>query len=1237
MTTALITSRLPHRADAELSEPIAVPAGRGARPPASGVLGALVLAAVYGVLAWVGLRWGIAHGVGAPIWPAAGAGFAALVIGGRRLWPGIALGYALASLANGLPQGVGATLAMAGGNALAAWLAVGLLERVAFRPSIEGVRDFLYFLLAAVAMAATSAAVAGSAYILASGLDAPAAADAWLQWLLGDLNGVLVVGTLVLAWQHGRAPRTARWWTQLVACLALALAVGVQVFLREGERLYTFLAYIPLIWAALTLHLRGATVVCLVFAVLGSWGTAVGVGPFRDPDIDTRVLDLQTFVLVMASTMLVLAVIADGRRLQRAVSLGETRLRLALEATRTGLWKIDLRSGAMTFSPECSAITGLGPRDVDPDRRGIERLVHRDDYPALREAFAEAVAADALFEAAFRIVRPDGSVAWLEARGRAIAEGEGAPTAMLGTITDISARKRDERRLAEQARLLDVSADAIFIRDLAGRIEYWSRGAEALYGYSADEARGQVASDLLRSEFPVPLHEIERHLREHDRWEGEVVHHRRDGSRVDVHARWMLNRDPGGRPVAVMQTHTDISARRRAEANAALLAAIDRHIAWSTQVDDVAGHGLRLLAGHFDLLRCTLSDIDLEQGEVRTLHEWTRDGGARVSGVHDAREFFTSEFGRRLVAGEVVAVDDLRTHPLTAAFASNYAPYGTMALAAASYVIEGRIAGTLTVASARPRDWTADELQVLREVVARLWPAIERARSVASLRESEARFRQVADSAPLMIWVSEPDGSCSYLSRRWSEFTGRMVGDDLGFGWLEVIHPDDREQAQQRLMQALGTQEGFAVECRALRWDGAWRWLHATARPRFGAGSEFLGYIGAIMDVTERRDAEDALREADRRKDEFLATLAHELRNPLSPLRTGLQVLNLTQDAEVARRTRQMMDRQLGHMVRLIDDLLDVSRITSGKVVLQRERIALQDAARSAIESVRPAIEAARHRFDVDLPAEPLWVDADATRLAQVMGNLLANAAKYTPDGGHIALRVHALEGQACITVSDTGLGIPRDSLDAVFGMFAQVNRTLDRAQGGLGIGLALARRLIQMHGGSICADSEGLGRGATFTVCLPLAAGAPVDASPLPVAEANGAAARVLVVDDNVDAAESLSTMFRLEGHDVRVAYSGTEGLVLACGFRPDIAFLDIGMPGMSGYELARRLRAEPGLAGLRLVAVSGWGGEADKAKAQAAGFVLHLTKPVETRAVLAALDARARAEAPVAPVGAG
>lgn len=756
------------------------------------------LAVAYGLLALGGMEWSRRYGTSVPVWPAAGVALAALVLGGRRLWPGVLAGYALAAALGPYPPGLAQLVAASAGVTLAAWLGAGLLERVAFHPGLESVRDFLHLMLAAAVSAVVAASLAGGAFALSAGLDAGAAAMLWMRWVLGDLNGMLIVGTLLFAWSAGRLPRSPRWWWQFAACLALAVGIGLQVFLREGERLYTFLVYIPLIWAALALRLRGATVVCLVLAGLGMLGTARGAGPFLDPDIATRVLDLQTFMLVMASSTLVLAVVADERRAHRALTLSEARLRLALEATGTGLWKLDLRSGAMTFSPECARVTGLGARDVVGTRECVVRLIHPEDLATVREAFLHALERQALFESVFRLCRPDGGEVWLEARGRAVPEGDGRPVTMLGTISDITGRKRDQRRLAEQARLLDLTADAIFIRDLAGRIDYWNRGAEALYGYTAAEACGRIARELLRSRFSRPFADVERQLHANDRWDGEIGHTCKDGSQVIVHARWVLNRGAHGRPVSVMQTHTDITARRRAEATAALLAAIDRDIAGAEGVDAMAASGLRLLGEHFGLLRCTLSDIDVEAGQVRTLHEWAEEGAPHVSGVRDAREFFTSELGRRLAAGEVVAIDDLRTHPLTAAYASNYAPYRTIALAAASYVIEGRIAGTLTVACAQPHAWRADELQVLREVVARLWPAIERERSLSALRESEARFRQMADTAPMMIWMSEPDGSCSYISRRWSEFTGRMPEDELGFGWAEAIHPPTTATKRRR-------------------------------------------------------------------------------------------------------------------------------------------------------------------------------------------------------------------------------------------------------------------------------------------------------------------------------------------------------------------------------------------------------------------------------------------------------
>ena len=380
------------------------------------------------------------------------------------------------------------------------------------------------------------------------------------------------------------------------------------------------------------------------------------------------------------------------------------------------------------------------------------------------------------------------------------------------------------------------------------------------------------------------------------------------------------------------------------------------------------------------------------------------------------------------------------------------------------------------------------------------------------------------------------------------------------------------------------------------------------------------GVTCAAIDITELKQAEQALVDRDVQKDEFLATLAHELRSPLAPLRTGLQVLKLTQDPGVAGRTRLMMERQLGQMVRLVDDLLDISRITNGKVVLRLARIELQAAIQSAIEAAQPLLDASSQVLRVDMPAEPIWLQADPTRICQIVNNLLTNAAKYSPHGSRIALGVQQIGAEAVVTVADQGEGIPQDMLAHIFDMFTQVERTLDRAQGGLGIGLALVKRLVEMHGGAVSASSAGLGAGSTFTLRLPAFDGAdgldsPAEASAV-AASATGAPGtrlRVLVVDDDVDAAESLAEMMALDGHDTRVAYSGPAALAMVREFKPAVVFMDIGMPGMSGQETARRIRADDPSGALTLVALTGWGAEADRVKTQAAGFDLHFTKPLE------------------------
>lgn len=390
-------------------------------------------------------------------------------------------------------------------------------------------------------------------------------------------------------------------------------------------------------------------------------------------------------------------------------------------------------------------------------------------------------------------------------------------------------------------------------------------------------------------------------------------------------------------------------------------------------------------------------------------------------------------------------------------------------------------------------------------------------------------------------------------------------------------------------------------------------------------------------DLIERNASAQALQaqaerllEADHRKDVFLATLAHELRNPLAPIRTGLSILKLGRPDDVPR-VLPMMERQLSHMVRLIDELLDVSRVSRGLVTLKREHVRLKAIVDSAVETSRPLLEAARHRLAVTLPDETVWLDADATRVAQVLSNLLNNAAKYTPDGGQIALSAHCAGGQVHIRVTDDGIGIPDEMKQKVFDLFTRTDGAVQRAHSGLGVGLSLAKQLAELHGGSISVASEGLNRGSTFTVILPAsdaepaASGAPGGASG---EVAGGASARVLIVDDNADAAETLGVLLQSLGHQTRVVLSSPEALAAALDFRPDVALLDLGMPELNGFDLARALRREPALSGLVLVALSGWGTEDDRSRSREVGMDHHLTKPVMLEDVQRILGAPATAK---------
>jgi signal transduction histidine kinase/CheY-like chemotaxis protein len=385
--------------------------------------------------------------------------------------------------------------------------------------------------------------------------------------------------------------------------------------------------------------------------------------------------------------------------------------------------------------------------------------------------------------------------------------------------------------------------------------------------------------------------------------------------------------------------------------------------------------------------------------------------------------------------------------------------------------------------------------------------------------------------------------------------------------------------------------------------------------------------------VLQHKRSEAILRESDRRKDEFLAILAHELRNPLAPLRNALQLMRLAgDDAQTVGRTRGMMERQVQQMVRLIDDLLDISRITRGKIVLRKERVELAAVIQDAVETSRPLFEAAGHALTVIYPPEPITLDGDPTRLAQVFANLLNNAAKYTQGGGHIRMTAERQGDEVVVKVRDTGIGIPADMLPRIFEMFTQVDRSLERSQGGLGIGLSLVRGLVELHGGSVEAHSDGPGQGSEFSVRLSVH---PPLRKAQPAAEDGWRSApsrhRILVVDDNRDAADSLALLLTFQGNEVRTAYDGLEAVEAAAAFEPDIVLSDIGMPRLNGYEAAQKIREQCRGRRMVLIAMTGWGQEEDKRHANEAGYDFHLVKPVDVAALeqlLSSLDLPGREE---------
>jgi PAS domain S-box-containing protein len=753
---------------------------------------------------------------------------------------------------------------------------------------------------------------------------------------------------------------------------------------------------------------------------------------------------------------------------------------------------------------------------------------------------------------------------------------------------------------AERERLritLASIGDAVISTDAEARVTYLNKVAEDLTGWTQAEASGQPLTEVFRI-----INEYTRQPAENPALqalrEGVVVglaNHTiliaRDGSERPIDDSAAPMRDKSGKSVGVVLVFRDVTERRRAEEAQARLAAI-------------------VESSHDAIVSKTLDSIiqTWNAGAERLFGYTAEEAVGRSITILIPRERLSEEdeILSRISRGERIE------HYETIRVTKDGRPLNISLTISPIRDPEGRIIGASKIA----RDIT------------------EKKQSEEALQASQQRFLTLADHAPVGIFLTTPEGDCLVVNQCWCELAGLSPEEARGEGWRKALHPQDEERVLEEWCAAIEAGQPFNSEYRFRTPQGKVTWVQGRAIPRLNKTGEVSEYIGTITDITKRREALEALREADRRKDEFLALLAHELRNPLAPLRNGLQVMRLAAgDANVVAKTRDMMDRQLSHMVRLIDDLLDISRISQNKIELRSSRVLLSDIISSAVETVRPAIDMAGLKLTLSLPREPIYLNADMTRLSQVFGNLLNNSAKYTEWGGHIWLTAAREGDHVAVAVRDTGIGIPVSALPKIFDLFSQVDRSIERSKGGLGIGLALVKGLVEMHGGTVQAASSGPGQGSTFTVRLPVLreSAEPLSQTIVEGLPAAGSKRRILVVDDNHDSAASMAMMLELLGDEVRTANDGLEAVELAEQFSPQVILMDIGMPNLNGYEATQRIREQPWGRDMMIVALTGWGQDVDQARSKEAGCDGHLVKPVsltDLTKLLAELQDRPKTE---------
>ena len=816
----------------------------------------------------------------------------------------------------------------------------------------------------------------------------------------------------------------------------------------------------------------------------------------------------------------------------------------------------------------------------EPNRSWLEKYIPLEDQPRILEVIQAAIRSKGVFELEHRVMRVDGMLGWAFSRAIPMLDGHGQIKEWFGAASDVTVRKQAEAAIrASEARsrtILGSITDGFVALDSDWRFTYINAAGERFL----DRTSGDLIGKSLWEEFPGTVgSEFEQVYR-------RVVARQVSESFTAYYPnfdRW-YEATAYPAPEGLSVYFRDVTDRRQLEQERQQFAAL---VDASSDFIGVAGLDQRGVYVN----RAGQELIGLEPGQVADINvldlfpESERDRILSLIADFDGGgHVVVDTWFQHLRSGQLIPVS-----------------WSFLRLRDTS----GNVSGYATVT----RDLT------------------ERNKAEELLRASEERQRLALDAAELGTWYVDPATRVTKTDARYRAIFGTTEEWTDYLQAVSAIHPDDQPAVLEAVAAAtrLDNPAPYAIEYRIVHPDGSLRWILANGRASFegiGPTRRVASFDGTVADISDRKRGEEErarlvarLQKQDQRKDEFLATLAHELRNPLAPIRNGLQIMRLAPgNADATERIRSMMERQVGQMVHLIDDLLDLSRISRGKIDLRKKRIELVGAIAQAIETSRPFIDQAGHELLIEIPPGAIYVDADLTRLTQVFSNLLNNAAKFTERGGRVRLAVQLVGAEAVVSIQDNGIGIPTHMLPQVFEMFTQVDGNLERSRGGLGIGLSIVQRLVQMHGGSVEARSDGPGRGSEFVVRLPVALSLALNK---PAGEANPvrptARLRILVADDNLDAAESLAILLTLEGNETRTAHDGLEALDVAAAFRPDVILLDIGMPKLNGYEVCRSIRQQAWGKNMVVIALTGWGQEGDRRKSHAAGFDFHLIKPVD------------------------